>query len=214
VLMSDRSDGDLSSVQDRAVVDSVRMLLAPTPWTWLRQVHGDAVVTVNVAGEGAGAEADAAVTGVPGAVLAVQVADCVPVALLSDQGVIGVAHAGWKGLAGGVLQATRDAMSELGALSFRAIVGPGICVRCYEFGEPELTALAHQFGPEVRGQTAEGTAAMDMAAGVAAALRDMRIDDVEWHNDCTSCHPERFWSWRARAESSRQAMIVLMDPAS
>jgi len=211
VLMSHREDGNLSSVQKAAEVDPVRSALAPGPWTWLRQVHGHAVVTVNSPGDGAGTEADAAVTAVVGAVLAVQVADCVPVAFLSDEGVIGVAHAGWKGLAGGVLRATHKAMQDLGARHFRAVVGPSICAACYEFGESELEALADQFGPEVRGETAQGTPAMDMEAGVRSALGQLGVQDVAWHNDCTSCHPERFWSWRARSESGRQAMIVMME---
>jgi len=163
VFMTEREDGNLSCVQNEGAVDGVRHSLAPAPWTWLRQVHGDVVVTVNAPGDGAGAEADAAVTNVPGAVLSVQVADCVPVAILSDEGVIGVAHAGWKGLAAGVLASTVNAMRDLGA--------------CYEFGEPELSQLAEQFGSAVRSTTATGTPAMDMAAGVGSALAQLGIED-------------------------------------
>src|SRR3954470_18110368 len=77
--------------------------------TWLRQVHGSTVVTVTHPGEHAGAEADAAITRAPNAKLAVRTADCVPIVLEGD-GVIGVVHAGWRGLAAGIVRATVAAM--------------------------------------------------------------------------------------------------------
>src|SRR5947209_17415238 len=85
----------------RAVVDE--------PWTWLRQVHGAEVVRVNRAGENAGRSADAAVTDSPRCAIAVLAADCPPVVLAGD-GVVAVAHAGWRGLLAGVLPATVLAM--------------------------------------------------------------------------------------------------------
>ncbi len=109
------------------------------------------MVTVGAPGEHAGAEADAAVTAVSGCALVVRTADCAPVALLAD-GVVGVAHAGWKGLEAGVLEATVAAMRGLGSGPIRASLGPCIFPGCYEFGEPELSRLADRFGPAVGGR--------------------------------------------------------------
>src|SRR5439155_19705609 len=98
----------------RAVLDA--------PWTWLRQVHGDTVVTVSLPGGGAGTKADAAVTAEAGCVLAVLAADCAPVALLSPQGVVGVVHAGWRGLFGGVVEPAVGTARGLGATEIRAVL--------------------------------------------------------------------------------------------
>src|SRR5437762_2599450 len=84
------------SGRSRAVVDA--------PWTWLRQVHADTVVTVTAPGAGAGSKADASVTAEASCVLAVLAADCAPLALISPEGVVGAVHAGWRGLRGGVIQ--------------------------------------------------------------------------------------------------------------
>src|SRR5439155_289443 len=80
-----------------------------------------------------GTDADAAVPRVPGVKLAGGTADCVPVVLVADDA-IGVVHAGWRGLAGGILQKT---IAELGSVG-RAYLGPHIRVGCYEFGVADL----------------------------------------------------------------------------
>jgi len=168
------------------------------------------VVVVDVAGQHAGADADAAVTATPGCVLSVQVADCAPVALVAD-GVIGVAHAGWRGLAAGVVPATVAAMRDLGAAGVRATVGPCIHAECYEFGADDLDQIAALLGDDVRATTAGGTAALDLVAAtraslLAAGLRDADIDVVDV---CTACSP-RHWSFRAEAVSQRQAVVSWM----
>lgn len=206
--MTDRADGDLSVA---AATDERRHDVAPGAWTWLRQVHSDRVVIVQSPGEHAGAVADAAVTGAVDATLAIQVADCVPIALVTE-GVVGAAHAGWRGLAGGIVESTWRAMQqvdpEANAASTTAVVGPSICASCYEFGEPELTQLADRFGPAVRDQTAAGKPALNLHEAMAAELGRLGIGRTVWADDCTSCNPGRYWSWRARKESGRQAMVV------
>ena len=76
-------------------------LLADAPWTWLRQVHGHRVVVVEHPGDCRAEEADAAVTACAGAALVVLTADCAPVGLASPEGIVGVVHAGWRGLMAG-----------------------------------------------------------------------------------------------------------------
>lgn len=207
-MMTDRSDGNFSCLQDDEAVAAVRRRIAPEPWTWMRQVHGAEVVVVTDPTADVGVEADASVSAVPGTRIATQVADCVPIGMISTGGGIGAAHAGWRGLASGVIEATANALREVAPGAITAVVGASIGVECYEFGESDLARLADQFGDAVIGQTTQGTPALNMAAGVGAALTRAGIANIVWSNPCTSCHAERFWSWRARQEMQRQAMIV------
>ncbi|MGI9022777.1 MAG: polyphenol oxidase family protein [Acidimicrobiales bacterium] len=184
-----------------------RRAVCDLPWTWLRQVHGDEVVRVEAPGGRAGATADAAVTAEPGCALAVLTADCSPVVLASPEGVLGAAHAGWTGMAAGVLERTVDAMGALGASSISAVVGPCIRPECYPFGSDDLDAVARRVGPEVRARDAHGAPALDLVAGVTAVLRRAGVDQVDDLGSCTACSPD-WYSWRARGERQRQALVV------
>ena len=165
----------------------------------MRQVHGTTVLTVTAPGEHAGADADAAITRVPGARLAVRTADCVPVVLVGDD-VVGVVHAGWRGLASGVVQHTIAAMSG----AREAHIGPHIRAGCYEFGADDLDEVTESLGTGVRATTTWGTPALDLAAGVRAALGNIPVDD---NGACTACS-DIYYSWRARRESARFATIA------
>lgn len=181
--------------------------LVDLPWTWLRQVHRASVAVVTHPGGGAGKAADAAVTAVPGAALAVHTADCAPVVLHGD-GVVGIAHAGWRGLLAGVIPATVDAMRALGAGEVDAVLGPCIHAECYEFGADDLAAVAAALGDGVRGVTASGRPALDVPAAVRAAAREAGVRDVDDVDACTSCDATRYFSHRARGEAGRQAAVV------
>jgi YfiH family protein len=207
-VFTDTSHGDLMVRTEPAVLAARRAAVCDRPWSWLRQVHSARVVTVTEPGQHAGEEADAAVTAVPGAVLAVQAADCAPV-LLVGAGVIGVAHAGWRGLEAGVIEATAAAMADLGGAPERAVLGPCIRARCYEFGSADLDLVAARYGSSVRSTTAWGTLALDVPAGIAEACRRLRIDLADV-GTCTACSPNH-WSHRARGEAGRQALVAWID---
>lgn len=201
---TDRTDGDVAVAAERDAV------LGPAG-TWLCQVHGTDVVVVTRPGEHCGAEADGAVTASAGAVLMVRTADCGPVVLTSDH-VVGVAHAGWRGLAGGVLERTLEAMMGLGAqpTDIVARIGPLIRSRCYEFSPHDLDAVARAIGDQVRAVTAWGAPALDTAAAISAVLHRAGIDRVSDAATCTACSPRHF-SYRARGEAGRQAALVWLD---
>jgi len=188
-------------------VDARRRTVVDLPWTWLRQVHGDGVVLVQSPGAGAGTAADASVTATSGAALAVLSADCAPVALASPEGIIGVAHAGWRGLLLGVLERTVQVMCDLGASRVTGALGPCIHAECYEFGAPDLDRVAGRLGAVVRATTAEGRPALDLPAGVRAALGGAGVTDLQAVDICTACSAEHF-SWRARRDTARQALVV------
>ena len=212
VVFTDRAAGDLGHAGDyvhavRPEVEARRRAVVDLPWTWLRQVHGDRVVVVDEPGSGAGQRADAAVTDRPGCALAILTADCAPVALIASDGVVGVAHAGWRGLVGGVLERTVQVMRAGGASDVRALLGPCIRPGCYEFGADDLAQVARRLGDGVRATTASGAPALDVPAAVRAALGRVGVVDVDDVGVCTACSPVHF-SHRARRELGRQALVV------
>jgi polyphenol oxidase len=189
-----------------------RRALVDGEWTWLRQVHGARVVDVTAPGEHAGAEADAAVTDVPGVVLCILTADCAPIAFTSPEGVRGVAHAGWKGLADGVVRATVEAMRAKGATDIEAALGPCIHPSCYEFSPADLDVVAARLGEHVRGETSDGRPALDLPGAVRHELAAAGVTLVEDAGTCTACDVDgagapRWFSHRARGDEERQALV-------
>jgi YfiH family protein len=214
VAFTARAEGDMGHgghpVADvRPDVAARRRAVVDLPWTWLRQVHGTDVVRVTGPGDGAGTRADAAVTAAAGTALAVLTADCAPVALASPEGVIGVAHAGWRGVLAGVVEATVEEMRALGAATVHAVVGPCIHAGCYAFGAAELDAVAARLGDSVRAVTTDGRPALDLPAAVRTALSNAGVRPEHRHevDVCTACSAGHF-SWRARKEQQRQAAVV------
>ena len=215
-VFSTRDDGDLA-IDAPAVDDARGRLLAraggpDAPWNWLRQVHGPDVVVADRPGAHRGSEADALVTAAPGVPIAVQTADCGAVVLTSPEGVVGAAHAGWRGLAAGVVEATVAAMRDLGATTVEAHAGPMIHPGCYEFGEEDLAVVADALGPAVVGRTTGGAPALDLPAGVATAVERAGASLVTASPACTACDAERYYSHRARRETGRLAAVVWVEP--
>jgi YfiH family protein len=145
-----------------------------------RQVHGTDVVRAD---PDATPDADGQVTDVRGVAPIVLVADCLPVALVAPEGVA-MLHAGWRGLAGGILAAGAAALRALGAERIAAAIGPGAGPCCYEVGPDVHAALGTQ------GRT------VDLKAIARARLAEAGVDDVHDCALCTMCDPERFFSHR------------------
>lgn len=208
VIATDRSHGDLSVGQGRRQLDRLHREIVDAPWVWFHQVHGADVVTVGAPGDGSGRQADAGCTRASDTPIAVQVADCAPVAFIDPEGVVGVAHAGWRGLMAGVLERTVEAMTALGASEPLAIVGPCIRPAAYEFGEDDLDAVVAAIGPAARSVSEQGVPALDMPASVAAVLHRIGVDVVADIGGCTAADAESRWSHRARGDQQRQSLVV------
>jgi hypothetical protein len=206
VLAAGRQAGDFSDParQDLGVA---RDQLANVPWTWLRQVHGSRVVVVERPGDHRGEEADAAVTAHPGAALAVLTADCAPVGLSSAEGIFGVAHAGWRGLMAGVVEAAVAAMRAMGASDVYAAFGPCIYPHACRFSPEDLRPVVERFGPAAKSFDSEGQPALDLPAAVGAALALAGAVLVADAHTCTHCSGAH-WSWRAQGDKARQATVV------
>jgi YfiH family protein len=207
-----RSDGDFAVGDPDGLLAERRVRYLDRPWVGLTQVHGAGVVVIDHAPADT-VEADALVTTTPDLVLSVNVADCAPIALVSRQGIVAAVHAGWRGSAAGVVEATADAMRSLGAIDIRAWLGPCIHPECYEFGSDDLDELVARFGPAVRSRTAAGTAALDLPMVVARALGRSGIALADAADACTACDGNRFFSHRARQDAGRHALAVWIDPA-
>ena len=161
------------------------------------------------AGEHVGAEADAAVTAVPGCTLVVRSADCAPVVLVGHHSVA-VVHAGWRGLVAGVVAQAVATVRAGGDEVQVAHLGPCIRPGCYEFGDPELSEVEGRFGAAVRSTTAWGTPALDLPAAVRLALASVDVGDLQDTAGCTSCD-RRWFSHRARAEAERFATMAWLE---
>jgi polyphenol oxidase len=210
LVFTDRSHGDLRNGALAPVRDARRAAIAPLPWTSLTQVHQAAVVEVTASGEHAGVEADAAVTSVTGAVLAVQTADCAPIAVIAHGGALAVVHAGWRGLLAGVVDEALGRLRRLAAGPYRAVLGPCIHPECYEFSEPDLSLLVDRFGPAVRSTTADGRPAFDLPAAAVAALTELDVEVDLSNSSCTACD-QRWFSHRARGELDRQVLVAWIE---
>ncbi len=166
----------------------------------VHQVHSADVITVTEPAEEKPV-ADALVTNVPGITLSVLTADCQPV-LMADHtsGVVGAAHAGWKGAIDGVLEATLDAMEALGATRDKivAVIGPSISQKAYEVG-PEFLDRFLAEDPLYARFFAQGDGdrmQFDLPGFGVMRLRGAGIADAHWTRHCTYSDPDRFFSYR------------------
>jgi YfiH family protein len=171
-----------------------------------RQVHGVAVATAQqCAGKNSPPEADAVVSDEIGVRIGVVTADCLPILIAGERGRVVVAvHAGWRGLAGGVISAGLAALRERLEKSEHvvAVIGPHIGQCCFEVDEPVLDAFAERFSetlPRALRKTRPGHAQLDLGLLAREALRveGVESDSIGFSEGlCTACDAERFHSYR------------------
>ncbi len=203
-LMTTRATGDMKSEAGRAALHAH----LPAEPLWLRQVHGTDVVDASRAH--AGTAADAAIARKPCVVCAVMAADCMPVLLTDEDGkVVAAAHAGWRGLCAGVIEATVAAMN-VPAARLLAWLGPAIGPDAYEVGE-EVRAAFLQRGAESASAFAPsrpGHWRLDLYAVARQRLARAGVGRVSGGGFCTASDPERFFSYRRDKAGERMAAAV------
>ncbi|MCX8004469.1 MAG: peptidoglycan editing factor PgeF [Burkholderiaceae bacterium] len=189
--------------------------MLPAEPRWLRQVHGAAVVDAERVLQPP--EADAAVCATPGVVCAVLVADCLPV-ILADAGGRGVAvaHAGWRGLAAGVIQNTVQALRARlrdPAAHLYAFLGPAIGPRHFEVGAEVLTAMRRRLPRAVDAFEPCGADKYraDLFHLTRMALAQVGVERVSGGHWCTYGDPQRFYSYRRDRVTGRHAALTWIE---
>ena len=214
VCFTDRSGGvsggpyaslNLSSAvgDDPDDVDRNRELIATvlgrpsTSVTFLRQVHGAQVLEVD-GGGGPLAEGDGLVTSSRAVVLGILTADCAPVVIAGND-TVGIAHAGWRGLVAGVVEAVVDAVGG----ATRAWIGPCIHSCCYRVGPDVVEAFT------AAGLPVAAPDRVDIAEGARAVLERAGVTEIEVDAGCTA-HDARYFSYRRDGTTGRQAGLVML----
>lgn len=209
--LGDRCGDDAALVlANRAALQAA--LALPEAPRWLRQVHGAGVVRFERGDAYAGVEADAAVTSSRGVVLVVLTADCLPVVFAARDGTeIAVAHAGWRGLAQGVLEATLRAM-RTPPHSILAWLGPAAGPLRYEVGEEVHRAFvdADAGAAAAFASTRRGHWHVDLFALARRRLQAAGVGGTHGGGECTLGNPDRFFSHRRDGLSGRMATVAFM----
>lgn len=196
-----------------AVAENRRRLraLLPAEPLWLSQVHGTTVARAEDAAEGVAA--DAAFTRRAGRVCAVLTADCLPVLLCNDAGtVVAAAHAGWRGLAGGVIETALRATNEPPA-RLLAWLGPAIGPQAFEVGaEVRATFLAHS--PDAAAAFAakeNGKWLADLYRLAEQRLNALGVSRVYGGGRCTFLEADCFYSYRREKTTGRMASLIWLE---
>jgi YfiH family protein len=185
----------------------------PAEPVWLAQVHGVNVMDLDGAAPRAADAADASVTRQAGRVCAILTADCLPVLLAARSGDrVAAAHAGWRGLAGGVIEAAVNALgvSPDGVLAW---LGPAIGPRHFEVGAEVRAALLA--GDPAAGAAFEANARgrfmADLDALARSRLRRLGVAGVYGGGECTYADPGKYFSHRRDGDTGRQATLIWLE---
>ena len=190
--------------------------LVPGRPAWISQVHGADVVDAATVGVDLPVRVgDASIATRPGVVCAILTADCLPVLFADRAGrVVGAAHAGWRGLAGGVLGQTVAAMRKAGAAEITTWMGPAIGPQAFEVGQDVFDSFAAALpgidvGFAFRPRPEHGGKYLaDMGALARQMLARDGVTSVFGGNECTATQPDRFYSYRRDGVTGRQASLI------
>ncbi|WP_025599641.1 peptidoglycan editing factor PgeF [Burkholderia sp. WSM2230] len=196
---------------------------------WLAQVHGAHILRAEDAlseaqANGAPPQADASVTDRAGLACVVMVADCMPVLLCDEAGrAVGAAHAGWRGLAAGIVEQTAGRVAELAGVQangLHAYLGPCIGPESFEVGTDVRDAFMHAASENERDATAAAFVAhprnagkyhADLPALARLRLQRLGVTRIEGGDLCTVSDRERFYSYRRDRETGRMAALIWLD---
>lgn len=207
-IISDSDDGDFSVAQqpENYLAENQRKLYKGE-WNWLTQEHGTEIVWLEDDERSLGIRGDALATISSQKVIAITVADCLPLLLIEQSGILSLMHLGWRGIEGGLLEKTLQFIRSKSSEPITAILGPCIDTCCYEFGQNELRILVEKYGEKIVGRTNKGSIAFDMRACVKEILKSSNVEIKYEEDSCTKCD-SRYWSFRADGTGKRQVMIA------
>lgn len=180
-----------------------------SPVIFLSQIHGNIVIDADHWHPGV--EADAIVSTKRGQVCAIQTADCLPVLFAAKNGsAIGAAHAGWRGLASGVLQNTVKAMRERGAEEICVWMGPAIGPTKFEVGPEVKLEFENALGrvDDCFVEQANAKFLADLYGLARLALLQVGVTDISGGGFCTLTERDRFYSFRRESKTGRMASLI------
>ncbi|WP_454825317.1 peptidoglycan editing factor PgeF [Paraburkholderia xenovorans] len=196
---------------------------------WLEQIHGAGIVRAEevlaqARANGTPTRADASITDRPGMVCVVMVADCMPVLLCDEAGrAVGAAHAGWRGLAAGIVEQTAQRVAELAAVpasALHAYLGPSIGPEAFEVGPDVRDAFMNGVGDVQRDATASafvehphnpGKYLADLPALARLRLQALGVTRIVGGDLCTVTLRDRFYSYRRDRVTGRMAALIWLD---
>ena len=214
-VATERIDGDMHPARVRSdVLHDRQHSVTGSRWTMVNQVHGRDVHVACDSGVTADAwplagVADVIVSEPMGRPIAVWAADYAPIVLFGTTGLVVAAHAGWRGLAAGVVDAAVDAVIDAGDSVAVAVIGPMVHPCCYEFTLDDIGLVASgvRCAPAaITALTTDGHLAFNAPAAVRTALVGRGIA-AEVLGGCTGCN-DRWFSHRARIEPGRHAVVA------
>ena len=169
-----------------------------------RQVHGSQVLTHRGGWEGLlrTGEADGHLAAERGITLAVSIADCVPVFLAHESGIVALLHSGWRGTVGRIIDAGVNAYARLGIAPDELMLhlGPAICGRCYEVSEDVRSQLT--------GQPSTRPGNVDLRSLIAEHASELGLHRISVSSSCTRCDNERFFFFFA-GDTGRQIAVIV-----
>jgi YfiH family protein len=172
----------------------------------IRQVHGTSIITHQAGWKGwlRSGEADGHIAVDRGIALAVSIADCVPVFLAHESGVVGLLQSGWRGTAGRIVQDAINLMTRngLAAGEIRIHLGPAICGRCYEV-DADVRA-------QLTGRPATRSGNVDLRSLIAEHANELGVTQVSVSPECTKCDNGTFFSHRA-GDAGRQLAVIVAN---
>jgi YfiH family protein len=210
-----RSLGSLSTSSDEpaSVVsarwDRVRAELSPaiSRIATLRQVHGAHIISHKDGWTGwlRCESADGHISATRGTALGVSIADCVPTLLAHPSGLVAALHAGWRGIAAGILTRALSTLQSLrmSPRDVRVHFGPAICGKCYEVGKDVYFAVS--------GRQIPGKSLIDLRAELALKATAAGVREISTSDFCTRCNNDHFFSHRA-GDAGRQFAFIVADP--
>ncbi|MFM0054538.1 peptidoglycan editing factor PgeF [Paraburkholderia phytofirmans] len=222
-----KSGDDLAAVA--ANRERLLKLAGVSEAAWLEQIHGAGIVRAEDAlaqahANGTPTRADASVTDRPGTVCVVMVADCMPVLFCDEAGrAVGAAHAGWRGLAAGIVEQTAERVAELAGVeagALHAYLGPSIGPDAFEVGADVRDAFMNGVGNAQRDATASafvehphnpGKYLADLPALARLRLQRLGVTRIVGGDLCTVTQRERFYSYRRDRETGRMAALIWLD---
>ncbi len=177
---------------------------AAPPLAWAKQIHSALALSARpgICGEG-----DALYTEETGLALSVVTADCAPVLLAGPKGIAAV-HAGWRGIAAGVIPATLNKMKGDHGVS-TAWIGPAIGPCCYEVGEDVAAQVVTASSPGVAIPGPNGKPHLDLQAAARLQLEAAGVGQVFVLAHCTRCDEEKLWSYRREGKGAGRNMAII-----